>query len=134
MKALIALAAMLPALAACVDPSAKQKAAAKAAAVEKAVEYLGDFAEYRIDRNYVWMKFKAYALPDDIVWVVRRGHVLPEDFSWIVRGAALKAHLAYGSGAHVYLLADQSKLSEVPAVRLICSASARYGKIEKSDC
>ena len=117
MKALIGLAALLPALAACVDSSANQKTDA----VEKAVEYIGGFAEYRIENgNHIWMKFKVDALPSD--------------HAEIVRGAALKAHQAHGSGAHVYLLAHQSKLSEIPAVRLICSATARYGKVEKSDC
>jgi hypothetical protein len=115
-KTLLIVAALTLAITACKESATD----AKAQAVEKEISYLGDFAEYRVDRNHVWLKFKA----DD----------LPADYSTIVRAAAVKAHLAYGSGAHVYLVASGSRLADAPSVRLICSASARYGKIEKSDC
>ncbi|MDY6789867.1 MAG: hypothetical protein SWH54_01245 [Thermodesulfobacteriota bacterium] len=57
---------------------------------------------------------------------------VPGDMSAIVRGAALQGNKAYGFGVHVWAMnANKGDWKTAPHY---CTATARWGRITKSDC
>jgi hypothetical protein len=58
---------------------------------------------------------------------------LPADVAWIAAGAALKGDEVAGRGVHVYIV-RAADLKDVPAVQILCSASARHGRVTLNTC
>jgi hypothetical protein len=89
-------------------------------ALEKRLAYLNDISEIswvKFDRNNVYIGLNKVS----------------SDLGSIVRGAAAYGNKAYGLGVHVWAVRDTTN---VPAIdfKYYCTATARNGKVQKSDC
>ena len=91
------------------------------AALNQKLSYLADINEIswvEIDENNVYVGFNK----------------IPSDFSTIVRGAAVQGNRAYGFGVHAWAVNAKNTNWRPGSGPYYCEATARHGKIEKSDC
>lgn len=92
---------------------------AREAVLQKELAYLKSIPEVRwvvFDGNRVYLGFGS----------------LPKDIRIIINTAAYHGNQAINFGVHVW--AVDSKFRESPADGYICAATARYGKVRKSNC
>jgi hypothetical protein len=89
-------------------------------ALEKRLAYLNYIPEIS------WVKFDGNNV------YIGLNKVSP-DLGSIVRGAAAYGNKAYGLGVHVWAVWETTN---VPAIdfKYYCTATARHGKVQKSDC
>ena len=91
------------------------------AALEEKLAYLKDLPEIS------WVKF----LGNDVI-IGFNEH--PKDLRSIINAAALHGNKAYGFGVHVWAVDAKYTNWDVWQDSAICTATARYGKIEKNTC
>lgn len=96
-------------------------APAKPSNVELAVHFLNEWPEVTgirvIDGNNIWVGATAR----------------PQGFRIALAIAAVKANIALGFGAHIYVT-PSSHLARAPDAPIACSVTARRGKMISSDC
>ena len=89
------------------------------------------------------LKFKLNYLTSlpEISWVQFKGNdiiigfnIIPNDLRLIMNAAALNGNRAYGSGVHLWAVHAEYKNWNVWKDPYICTATARYGKIEENNC
>ena len=89
--------------------------------LKKRLEYLNDIPEiswYEVERNNVYIGFNN----------------IPIDFRVIVNAAAVHGNNAYGFGVHVWAVIASQKGWRPGDGPYYCCATARGGRIKKSDC
>lgn len=89
--------------------------------LKKRLEYLNDIPEiswYEVERNNVYIGF----------------NTKPVDFMTIIHAAAVCGNNIYGSGVHVWAIPSSQKGWRPGDGPYYCCATARGGRIKKSDC
>jgi len=95
--------------------------AADVAALKSKLNYLNSLPEIS------WVQFKG----NDVIIGF---NILPNDLRLIMNAAALNGNRAYGSGVHLWAVHAEYKNWNVWKDPYICTATARYGKIEVNNC
>ena len=89
-------------------------------ALEKRLAYLNDIPEIS------WVKFDGNNVYIGL-------NKVSSDLDSIVQGAAVFGNKAYGLGVHVWAVRDTTNVPSED-FKYYCTATARHGKVLKSDC